>query len=224
MADGYYGEYEYAVAQTPCEAVIEERRLIHVPDRVIELYPDDPDLGRLGAVSYLGVPLLDTDGGMLGHLAVLHDAPMAASPRAAAIFRIFAGRAAAELRRVRRDRDLRQREGRLSRLIDSAMDAILHFDEDLSIASMNRVARRAPEMTNHTARCIAGPGNAGTSLITRGKLLPGEWVANGALAIVSAPPLRARDAPQMAGRVPLSSPLLGRFEREARESEHGRVQ
>jgi PAS domain S-box-containing protein len=164
VSDGYHGDYEYAVANTPCEAVIDNRDLICVPDRVIELYPDDPDLAPLGAVSYMGVPLLDTDGHILGHLAVLHDAPLQASPRATAIFNIFAGRAAAELRRLRRDRDLREREQRLSRLIDSAMDAILEVDADLIIVGLNRAAERVFE-------CPAADV-AGTSL--DGLLAPGS--------------------------------------------------
>jgi len=142
VGDGYHGAYEYAVANTPCEQVVDDRRLIHVPDRVVDLYPHDPDLGPLGGVSYMGVPLLDTDGRLLGHLAVLHDAPMPEDAQVVAIFRIFAGRAAAELRRVRRDRELREREQRLSRLIDSVMDAILTLDGDLVIVGMNSAAEK----------------------------------------------------------------------------------
>ena len=52
-------DYEYSIAGTPCEPVIEDARLIHIPDKCMELYPDDPDLRPIGAVSYLGVPLTD---------------------------------------------------------------------------------------------------------------------------------------------------------------------
>ncbi|HEY5871295.1 MAG TPA: sigma 54-interacting transcriptional regulator, partial [Candidatus Tectomicrobia bacterium] len=139
--DGYYqGVYEYDIANTPCEPVIERQKLIHVPDRLIELYPGDPDLQPLGAVSYMGVALLDTDARLLGHLAVLHDAPMPTDARVTAIFNIFASRAAAELRRLRRDRALREREHQLSRLIASAMDAIVELDGELRIIHMNRAA------------------------------------------------------------------------------------
>jgi PAS domain S-box-containing protein len=141
VGDGYYqGVYEYAIANTPCESVIERQRLIHVPDRLIELYPGDPDLPPLGAVSYMGISLLDTDGRLLGHLAVLHDAPMPAQARLTAIFNIFASRATAELRRLRRDRALREREQMLSRLIDSAMDAIVELDGELCVTLMNHAA------------------------------------------------------------------------------------
>jgi PAS domain S-box-containing protein len=142
VGDDYFGDFEYAIAGTPCEAVIAERCLVFVPERIIELYADDSSLAPLGAVSYMGLPLLDTDGGILGHLAVLDDKPMAEDPRALAIFRIFANRAAAELRRVRRDRDLRERERKLARLIDSAMDAIVELDGEMRITRRNAAAER----------------------------------------------------------------------------------
>jgi GAF domain-containing protein len=121
--DSYIPDFEYAIADTPCEPVIENRRLILVPDRVLDLFPRDPSLEPLGAMSYMGVPLFDTDGQILGHLAVLNDAPMSENESVTAIFNIFAGRAAAELRRLRRDRALREREQKLSRLFDGAMES-----------------------------------------------------------------------------------------------------
>jgi PAS domain S-box-containing protein len=58
------------------------------------------------------------------------------------VFRIFAGRAAAELGRLRRDRELAERERKLSRIIDSAMDAIIELDERLSVNNVNPAARK----------------------------------------------------------------------------------
>ena len=135
-------DYAYDVDGTPCEPVVEGGDLLHVPDRVIELYPVDPDLAPLGAVSYMGIPLRDVDRGILGHLAIMHDQPLLDNPRATAIFEIFAGRAAAELSRLRRDRDLRERELKLSRLINSVKDSIVEFDSDLSITRFSRAAER----------------------------------------------------------------------------------
>jgi PAS domain S-box-containing protein len=140
--DAFVADFEYAVAGTPCEPVVRDRRLILIPDRVVELYRDDDSLEPLGAVSYLGVPLLDTDGRLLGHLAVLHDAPLVEDEATIAVFRIFAGRAAAELRRVRRDRTLHEREQKLTRLIESAMDAIVEIDDAERVTSLNPAAKR----------------------------------------------------------------------------------
>ena len=47
-------DYEYSVQGTPCEAVVGEARLVHVADKLVELYPDDPDLKQQGAVSLHG--------------------------------------------------------------------------------------------------------------------------------------------------------------------------
>lgn len=140
--DGYYGDYEYDIAGTPCESVIEERQLIHLPSRVIELHPNDPDLKPMGAVSYMGVPLLNTDDTILGHLAVMHDASLPEDPQAMAIFKIFAGRAAGELRRLHRDHALQEREQKLSRLIESAMDAIIELNEGFCVTNINDAAEK----------------------------------------------------------------------------------
>ncbi|MDA2919398.1 sigma 54-interacting transcriptional regulator [Desulfobacterota bacterium AH_259_B03_O07] len=135
-------DYEYDISGTPCGKVIENTRLIHIPDKVMELYPDDPDLEPLGAISYIGVPLLDTDGGILGHLAVLDNRPMPENRRAQALIRIFANRAATEMQRLRVESELREREEKLSLLVDSAMDAIIELDHDLKIVLMNSAAEK----------------------------------------------------------------------------------
>jgi PAS domain S-box-containing protein len=135
-------DYEYKIAGTPCAPVIEGTRLVHIPDRVVELYPDDPDLPQLGAVSYMGAPLLDIDGRILGHLAVLDNRSMPEEPRLTALFKIFAARAAAEMQRLRAEAMVLEREEKLERLVNSAMDAIMELDENLNVVLMNPAAEK----------------------------------------------------------------------------------
>jgi PAS domain S-box-containing protein len=142
LGDDWVDEYEYDIAGTPCESVVEDAELVHVPDRLVELFPDDPDLQPFGAVSYLGVPLEDADGTVLGHLAALDRRPLEDDAKVLAIFRIFANRAAAELRRLSAESRVRDREQKLTRLIDSAMDAILELDASLQINRTNPAARK----------------------------------------------------------------------------------
>jgi PAS domain S-box-containing protein len=134
--------FEHAIDGTPCAEVVEGRRLVHVPDSVLELYPDDDPGREAGAVSYMGVPLLDVDGRVLGHLAVLDRRPMPAEPRAVALIQIFAARATAELQRLRAEAKLREREEQLARLVDTAMDAIVALDQDLRVSRMNPAGER----------------------------------------------------------------------------------
>src|SRR6185369_4770399 len=121
-------DYEYAIPGTPCETVVKERRLVHIPADVAQLFPNDPDLTAFGAVSYMGVPLQNEDGTVLGHLAILDSKPLPPDPRLQSFFNIFAVRAAAEHRRLRAEAEVRERTEKLDRLIGSAMDAILELD------------------------------------------------------------------------------------------------
>jgi PAS domain S-box-containing protein len=138
----FVDHYEYRIAGTPCEKVVCSRELVHFPENIIELYPGDNDLRPMKAVSYLGAPLLDTNGDVLGHLSVLDTKPMPANPRAIALFEIFAARAAAEHRRLKAEVELRAREEQLARLLESAMDAILVVDGRFGIVRINPAGQR----------------------------------------------------------------------------------
>jgi PAS domain S-box-containing protein len=142
LGSGWVDHYEYAVKGTPCEGVIYGCRAVHVPDNVIALYPDDPDLRPVGAVSYLGVPLVEATGTVIGNLAVLDRRPMPEEPRALAIIQIFAARAGAEISRLRAERELRAREAQVRGLVDSALDAIVQLDAGLQILRANPAAER----------------------------------------------------------------------------------
>lgn len=142
MGEQWLDGWEMVVDGTPCERVIEQRCLVHIPDNLLRIYWDNPDVKSIGAASYMGMPLLDLDGKILGHLAVLDRRPMPAEPRAQALFQIFAVRAAAELRRLRAEAQVREREQKLGRLVDGAMDAIIELDQHLQINQMNPAAEK----------------------------------------------------------------------------------
>ncbi len=138
----YVDRYEYLLDGTPCAPVVENRALVHIPDKIIELYPSDNDLEPMGAVSYMGIPLLDTDGSVMGHLSVLDTKPMAKDPRAISLFEIFAARATAEQRRLKAEREIRSREEQLATMLETAMDAILVLDRELKAVRVNLAAQR----------------------------------------------------------------------------------
>ena len=131
---------EYDVTGTPCELVVEENRLVVIPEDVMSKFSNDPDLPEMGAVSYIGVPLTDVDGRIMGHLAVQDSREMTDDERIPAVFQIFAARAAAELQRLRAECEVREREEKLERLVDSALDAIVELDAQLRITRINSAA------------------------------------------------------------------------------------
>ena len=144
---------EWTLAGTPCEDVV-RGALCHHPSRVRQTFPDDKLLVDWEVESYLGVPLLNPQGDVLGHLAVFDERPMPEEPRKLLIFRIFAARAAAELARLRLERELRESEQRFRDLYEEAPIAYVKEDLESRFISANRAALRilgiqpeeAPEM------------------------------------------------------------------------------
>lgn len=142
--DGHWIQnYETNLAGTPCEQVIDTADLVHFPNNLFELFPDDPDVTEIRAVSYMGIPLKDINGRILGHLAVIDRRPMPEEPRVLALFNIFAARATAEMQRLRAEKQVLEREEKLRRLFDSAMDAVIEFDQNLKVTRMNPAAEQA---------------------------------------------------------------------------------
>lgn len=135
-------DYEIDIAGTPCEQVVDQAQFVHIPDHILDMYPDEEELKQSGAVSYMGVPLQDAHGRILGHLAVIDRRPIPPEPRVHAIFKIFAARAGAELQRLRAEAEVREREEKVGRLLDSAMDAIIELDDHLRITRVNPAAEK----------------------------------------------------------------------------------
>lgn len=121
--DNLVNDFEYAISGTPCEPVIKYARMIHHPEDVQSCYPQDDDLKKLGMVSYMGVPLIDSDGSILGHMAVMDRKTMPEQPQGLTIFRIFAARATAELQRLRAEKTIRGQEQEQLRLRDQLQEA-----------------------------------------------------------------------------------------------------
>jgi PAS domain S-box-containing protein len=134
-------DFEMEIEGTPCEVVVRDVRLLHHPDRLQQLY-EDPHVREIGATSYMGVPLLNSKGEVLGHMAVVDRRQMPEQPRLRATFEIFAARAAAELQRIRAESELQEREEKLRRLVDSAMDAIIELDSEFTIMRINPAAEK----------------------------------------------------------------------------------
>lgn len=142
LGDRYVEDYEYAIQGTPCEKLLRDKTYLHIPERVVELFPEDPDLPVIGAVSYIGFPLLDPNDRVLGNLAIVDTRPIPASLRSLSLFRIFAARATAELLRLRAEAEARLREAKLRGVFDGALDAIIELDQDFGVTMVNSAARK----------------------------------------------------------------------------------
>lgn len=146
-------EFEHDMKGTPCETVIAHPTgVYHIPDKILQLFPEDKELHVHGAVSYMGMSIKDNKGNIIGNLAVLDNKPMPRQPRIVNIFRIFAARATAELQRLNAQKLLEENEQRLARLINGTHDAIIELDSSLNIIQSNIAAKKMFHIESDAAR------------------------------------------------------------------------
>ncbi|MEB3280460.1 MAG: adenylate/guanylate cyclase domain-containing protein [Lyngbya sp.] len=108
---------EYDLKGTPCEEVIFNQKYYCHEKNITQIFPDDRDLVDLQADSYAGIPLIDSTGNVIGHIAVLDSQPMVNDETRELVLKIFAARASAELERQITDNALRESREQSERLL-----------------------------------------------------------------------------------------------------------
>ena len=131
--DRFVDPFEYDLEGTPCEHVINGGGLMTYPDRVRERFPGKTLLVQLAVESYMGIPLKDTSGHVMGNLVVMHDRPLRHKPLAESLLTIFAIRAATELERRRTVQRLQLQ----SVVMEAAANAIVITDPAGTIQWVN---------------------------------------------------------------------------------------
>jgi PAS domain S-box-containing protein len=144
--DGFADNVEYDLDGTPCQRVI-RGELCHYEQDIQSLFPRDQDLVKLGAQSYLAVPLVSPTGKVLGHLAALDTKRMPLTAEELSIFKIFGSRAGAELERKQMEAALKRNEEDLRDLFDEAPIAYVHEGLDTQFIRANRAAMRSLGIT-----------------------------------------------------------------------------
>jgi len=99
----------YDLAGTPCAEVVGTAPCF-VISGVQQRFPGDELLGELGAEGYVGAPLVDSAGRVLGLVAALFRKPIESPRLAESLLQVFAVRAANELERSRAERALVESE------------------------------------------------------------------------------------------------------------------
>ncbi|MFN0180014.1 MAG: sigma 54-interacting transcriptional regulator [Gemmatimonadales bacterium] len=126
---GFGDNVSYPLRGTPCEGVI-GGEVCAYPERVQTLFPDDRELVTLAAEGYIGVPLRDAGGNVLGHLAVLDDRPLHPQANQLAAIKVFASRAGAELERLQAIRAVERANLELQSLVEINRAISRHLNRD----------------------------------------------------------------------------------------------
>src|SRR5215470_8519819 len=174
-----FGEgFSYRFPGTPCQRVA-QGYVCCTKSGLQKAFPEDLWLQQIGVDSYVGVPMRNASGKVLGHIAVLHTEPMEPSQDDINVLQVFAARACAELERVQAERALQATMQELQRLRDRLQaenvylqeeirsehnfDEIVGSDPALSVL-LDKVTRAAP---SDAAVLIHGETGTGKELIAR---------------------------------------------------------
>lgn len=135
--DKLHANLPVTAIQTPCADVIKTGTIQYC--ETLQL-PKEHPMAQLGATTYLGIPLFDNQGQVIGTLFILHHTPLEDLGLAKSFLKVFAARSAAELRRTQ------------------AEQALLAAYDDLE----NRIQQRTAEL--QTAKDAAEVANRAKSI------------------------------------------------------------
>jgi len=99
--------FEYSLKDTPCADVSDESLCIY-PEGICELYPNDQLLVDMNIDGYIGTPLRDSQGKMMGIVVALHEKKIENTNFTVTLFELFSGRISAEIERSERDQQLQE--------------------------------------------------------------------------------------------------------------------
>ncbi len=177
VVDGQRQEnVSYQMQGGPCATIAPDQPCI-IPLNVQGTFPDCGLLAAFQAHAYIGHPLLDAEGKMIGLMAVLYRQPVARTEFIISTLQIFASRVSAELARQQVDQRVREQAA----LLDKAQDAIILRDLDNRITYWNKSAERlygwsAAEATGRSIPELLYRDPHEFHEATRATIAKGEWV------------------------------------------------
>jgi len=129
--------YVYTLTGTPCENVMQRSHQCFA-DHVQQLFPTDHDLVELKAEGYIGEPIIDNSGQVLGLIVLVSHRPLVDSEDIVSGLRILAARAAADRALLLNKQALRQQRETLQLILDFAPIGIWLQDGNGKLSFVNK--------------------------------------------------------------------------------------
>jgi transcriptional regulator with GAF, ATPase, and Fis domain len=137
----YVNNFTYLIDGTPCEQVINSSRIVHYSEKIYDLFPRDHKmLNKYKGESYIGASLHDDNGEVIGSLALMNGRPQELSDEIELIIKTIKSRAEAELQRLRREQEIRQRENQMRGLINGVQELLINLNQKGQIIMLNATA------------------------------------------------------------------------------------
>ncbi|MGD0793150.1 MAG: PAS domain S-box protein [Terriglobales bacterium] len=118
------------LADTPCGVVVEQGACSYAAG-VAEMFPKDLLLKQMKVEGYVGTPLRDSQGRVIGIMVAAYTRPLANAKFVEAILQLFSARTAAEIERKRTEEALRQSAERFRVALKNSPIAVFNQDRDL---------------------------------------------------------------------------------------------
>jgi PAS domain S-box-containing protein len=130
--------FEYLLRDTPCQEVIQNRKLCCYPSGVQAQFPQAPLLKPLSVESYAAIPFFDPVGTPLGLLGVMDSKPLANVQLAETLLPIFAMRIATELERQQTEAARQQTQQELEHLVEQRTAELSNINQRLQLEIAER--------------------------------------------------------------------------------------
>jgi len=130
----------YDLLGTPCKNVLASGEGMY-QNNIRAIYPDDEFLSENNINSYMGKPLVDSKGELIGVIAILDASPFE-NESLEDIVNIFSSRAAAELERLNSDQHLHETQQKLALHVENTPLGVLQLNIHNDIVEWNESAYR----------------------------------------------------------------------------------
>ncbi len=159
--DRFEPKFEYDCLEGPCEKVFEGHP-VYFSQGVQELFPKNQTVKALNLESYCGTPLFNSEGDIVGNLAIMDQKPLSMNAQDQSLLQVFAARAGAELERKRAQEALQESEERYRALYDEAPLMYFTVDEHLKVLSVNQFGANMlkyenEDLVGHSVMMVVDP-------------------------------------------------------------------